>query len=281
VTEGRATLTPPGRDEIETELEMMNEGKKGRPFMYPDCIVTYAWKLYILLGKDYRFIEGILDVTLSCIMDRIPDYTTIWRRVSCIVTPDPCPASGHSMTVSLDSTGIGLSPKGAWVSEKYGEHKDWMKLHAAVDVLTMRIVSFVITGKRVSDNLAAEGMLDEIGRHAKIEAMLGDGAYDTKRIFRYLGERGIRAIIRVRKNSATASKGCVYRGAHVREVKGEGGHAFWKEGSGYRVRSRSETVFSMVKGSTGEDTRSRTLDRVRLEIAGKVWVHNSMIDARA
>jgi hypothetical protein len=76
----------------------------------------------------------------------------------------------QAVVVSLSSNpGIGIrrdriprfhrhrpSPKGAWVSEKHGERKEWMKLHASVDVLTMKIVSVMITDKRVNDSLMAK-----------------------------------------------------------------------------------------------------------------------------
>jgi len=281
VGEGRAAMAPPARDVIEDELRRMNEGKRGHPYEYPDCVVAYAWRMYLLLGKDYRFTEGILSVTLSAVMDRIPDYTTIWRRIPSLAMPDPRPASGYGITVSVDSTGIGLSPRGAWVTEKHGLAKEWMKLHAAVDVLTMKIISFAVTDKRINDHLAVPHMIDPVLGSAEVDAFLGDGAYDNRPTFSYLAERGIRPIIRIRKNSSTVSMGCVHRAAYVREVLAEGGHPYWKHTSGYTMRCVSETVFSMIKGSTGEDARAHTMQRVHLEIAGKVWVHNWMIDARA
>ena len=65
------------RDE---ELDKMNEGKKGRPYEFPESFIKIqaVWHQWV----DYRGLEGIArSLEKLCLIPYHDDYTTIWQRV--------------------------------------------------------------------------------------------------------------------------------------------------------------------------------------------------------
>jgi hypothetical protein len=53
------------------DLEVLNFGKNGRPFDYPDVIFVISWILRSLFQLDYRGLEGILRDLLTIPMLQI------------------------------------------------------------------------------------------------------------------------------------------------------------------------------------------------------------------
>jgi len=86
--------------------------------------------------------------------------------------------------------------------ERWKVHRGWIKVRLAVDVKTKEIVATEFT--------------DE-GR--RIEAPLGDGAFDRGEIFDHLQQKEIQPVIKTQSNSNTKARGSPARAKAVREMK--------------------------------------------------------------
>jgi hypothetical protein len=95
----------------------MNNGKRGRPFLYTDAMIAYLGGPMSALGMRYRSLEGHLRSMLDTAGISVPDFSTIWRR---IVSMDinGCPHDGREVIAAVDSTGIRVGIRGEWMREK-------------------------------------------------------------------------------------------------------------------------------------------------------------------
>ncbi len=67
----------------DTELERMNQGKRGRPFNYPEAFIQFAAMASIFFHLPYRQLEGFINQLSRYIPGlRSADYTTLWHRIS-------------------------------------------------------------------------------------------------------------------------------------------------------------------------------------------------------
>ena len=72
------------------DLEKLNRGKVGAPYVYPECLMVFLAYLHVLLNIDYRGLKGFLRVLSRLISFDVPDYTTICRRVNKVaIEKDP------------------------------------------------------------------------------------------------------------------------------------------------------------------------------------------------
>ena len=51
-------------------------------------------------------------------------------------------------------------------------------------------------------------LVEQAGKHCRVQKALANGAYDSRLNFAYLEEKGIEAGIRVRRNSSRRARGC-------------------------------------------------------------------------
>ncbi len=68
-----------------SELRNMNEGKEGRKFLYPASFLNMLASIHAYL-LPFRQLEGFLTMFSSHVKELerkgVPDYSTIWWRVS-------------------------------------------------------------------------------------------------------------------------------------------------------------------------------------------------------
>jgi hypothetical protein len=91
--------------------------------------------------------------------------------------------------------------------------------------------------------------VDDSAGKAEVKQVMGDGAYDSRKNFRFLAERGIEPVIKVRKSSSFKAMGCMPRRVAVVEQLGNAG---WMRAKGYGYRWMVESAFSAVKRLFGE-----------------------------
>ena len=93
----------------------------------------------------------------------------------------------------------------------------------------------------------------------RASTLYGDGAYDSRRNFQYLGNRGVQAVIPPRSNSRSLSRsGGPARGRVVGRIKKIGLDA-WKKEVQYGKRWRVEIFFSALKRTVGEVIMAKKL----------------------
>ena len=69
-------------DNWHVELEKMNEGKKGRKFVYPDSFIKLLGYMRAYFHLPYRQTEGVVREHASNTLPSIPDYSRICRRIN-------------------------------------------------------------------------------------------------------------------------------------------------------------------------------------------------------
>lgn len=72
------------------DLERLNRAKKyggklySKPFEFPDILFYWAAMQHAVLGMPYRQIQGYLEKYFEGSGVRVPDYTTLYRRIKAL-----------------------------------------------------------------------------------------------------------------------------------------------------------------------------------------------------
>jgi transposase len=175
------------------------------------------------------------------------------------------------VTIAVDSAGIKVSNRGEWVRHKWKVKRGFIKVHIAVDMRTKQIIAMEITKEEVSDGRMLERLVDDSARKADVKQVMGDGTYDSRKNFRFLAERGIEPVIKVRKNSSFKAMGCMPRRVAVVEQLGNAG---WMRTKGYGYRWMAESAFSAVKRVFGEHISSIKWGNIVKELLLKASIYN-------
>jgi len=260
-------------DRWDSELERMNAGKEGGRYVYPEVFVRLLGYMHLLFHLPYRQTEGFLKA-LRRFDSRIhvPDYSTIDRRVNRLHVKLDTEEYGDDIVLAVDASGIKVSNRGDWMRRKWRLRRGYLKIHIAVDVKRKRILALEVTDEKVGDERMLQPLVEEASKKARIAKTIGDGAYDTKRIFRYLDANGIEPIIKVRKDASSKAGGCVPRRLVAQEYlrNPEG----WKRRHGYGQRWMVESVFSSLKRTFGEYVSAKTMHNMANEIMLKASLYN-------
>jgi hypothetical protein len=124
----------------------------------------------------------------------------------------------------------------------------------------------------VADARRLKRLISEASKQARITKAIGDGAYDTKTNFRYLAEKKIEPVIKVRRNASTKANGCMPRKLvaqeYLRNMKA------WKRKHGYGQRWMAETAFSTFKRLFGEYASSIKFKHMAKEMIIKASLYN-------
>jgi hypothetical protein len=82
----------------------------------------------------------------------VPDYTTIWWRVTKTpITLDPQVDPNQELTIAVDSSGIKVSNRGEWLRDRWKLRSGFIKINLAVDVVSGQIISLEISDKKVGE----------------------------------------------------------------------------------------------------------------------------------
>ena len=218
----------------------------------------------------------------------IPDYTTINRRVNRldIKIKDTDSKNKESkdeyIVIAIDSTGIKVTNRGQWITEKWNvkNKKGYLKIHVAVNVKTKKILSMKVTDEHIHDSKELPGLIEDSiksdNNMIPIGKLFADGAYDGNEIFKFLTDNGILPCIKIRKNSRVRwKKGNLFRNLSVLAQKNN--LQKWKNSVSYGQRWIAETVFSCIKRSFGEYVYSVRLKNMIQEMMLKASLYNKMI----
>lgn len=288
---------------IWSDLEAMNGGKVGHPFVFTDSMIVWAMTIRIALGTSYRMAEGILNSFLDDKGYRNISHSQFMARCKEVMAPKP---SGRrdlderilafgacsvrpleeAVTVAIDSTGLSLNKCGGWLAYKWNKkaYTGWIKLHVAVNVGTNEILAYVITDERMGD-VSCLGLLMEqvMDKGHRVGKLLADAAYDSRVVWNEYDSRGIRVVININSSqigksapkspSRIRAYGCWSRANEMKRIL-EVGKDQWKIETGYGMRWEVECTFSDLKRLFGEVLRARTRLTDVAETLQKVRVLN-------
>jgi IS5 family transposase len=270
----------------QAEVQAMNEGKRGRPFDYPETMMEFLACVRQVFRLPWRQMEGFLRGLFRVLRSlhdhlRAADYTTLWRRVAAKVVEVPVQLE-EDVIIAVDSSGVKVTNRGEWLRRRglLGLTRGWLKLHIAVDVRTKAILAVEVTDEGTGDAGMLPGLVE--GAQAvvggRVVKVLGDGGYDTMANFNFLDSRGVEAVIKVRKDASRRSRGSRARARAVREFQ-DMGYEAWKEEKEYGQRWACEVALSAFKRIFGEHVLARRRDLMVAEVLTKVALYNMMLMA--
>lgn len=261
----------------------MNEGKKGKPFAFPDSFILVIGYIRYSFHLPYRQTEGIIKATGKSLPANPPSYGHICKRINKLnvdikrgkTIDDDC-----DIIIAIDSTGIKVTNRGQWMNEKWNvqNRKGYLKIHVAVNVKTKEILALKVTDEKIHDGKVMRKLVNHVldisseSNTVKINSLLADGAYDSNANFRYLEDKKIKPGIKVRKNSITLDKNNNLRNKEV--IQQTKDLLKWKKKRKYGHRWMSETAFSSIKRMFGEHTSSTKFDNMVKEMMVKVSLYN-------
>ncbi|MGC8937226.1 MAG: IS5 family transposase [Candidatus Methanomethylicaceae archaeon] len=178
--------------------------------------------------------------------------------------------SDESLSIALDSTGVRALRAGGWIERAHGVKKKYVKVHFAVNVKTKEVVAIEATTDEVHDSRVAERLVDGATARGNVKEVLGDGAYDSARIYEHLRQNGIDIVIKPRKNSVLETKSEVRR-CEV-DLYRCLGHEKWAEKKGYVRRWAVEAAYSTFKRTFGDSVMAKTMANVARGLAAKASV---------
>jgi IS5 family transposase len=267
------------------DVSDLNRGKVGSPFEYPESLMTFLGFIHVMLGVDYRGLEGFVRGLRKFVNKvKVPDYSTICRRVNALrleITETLLDHEGEEVVVSLDGSGIKVSNRGEWIRKVWKVHRGWIKVHLAVDEGKKQCVAVEVTDESVGDQNEFSSLVKEADRNirakgGRVVQANADGIYDTRDNFNTLDEMDITPGIKMRKNASTRARRCPLRKKHVREYK-ELGYKKWRNKYRYGYRWRVEGNFSAVKRLAGEYVVATKRKNMFKEVVMKFLFYNAIL----
>src|SRR5215813_11883162 len=164
----------------------------GAPRTYADlaieCALVFKSVYHLSLRAAQGFLSSVIDLMRLTLP--VPDYSTISRRQGALqVHRSPALRSGPRHVV-IDATGLRVYGAGEWHVWKYrvDRRRTWRKLHLGIDEATKEIVAVELTASRVHDSQPLPALLEQIPD--PIGQVSGDGAYDTRKCYETVLQRG-------------------------------------------------------------------------------------------
>ena len=256
----------------------------GRPKNYPDSLILIIAVFREIFGMTFRQSEGFAKDVFEEFGIDVPNYTTIERRMGKLkidLRLDKRRLKGD-LYIMADSTGYKIFGEGEWKTYKHGRTKKrvWVKVHYAVDYASQQIVGLTVTIHTRGDNLEAENLLKETKKNLgnksdNIVEVLGDGAYNTKALKKYVEEEyGAKLISPPKIKPKTNGTKFIGADSEANERCNKVGRDQWKDEVNYHKRSLVETNMFREKSPFGDRLRCRTKENQIAEITIKAMILN-------
>ena len=263
-------------DEWGEELRMMNRGKEGARFRYPEAFMRLLAYVHVLFHLPFRQEEGFVKALSKHVAGlKAPDYTTIWERTKSLDMKLDGVKTDQPISVAVDSSGIKVTNSGDWIRHKWKVKRGYLKIHLAVDSKSKQAVSIQVTEEHVSDESQTEPLVRDAMSKNNVERVYGDGAYDSRANFNFLSANRIDPAIKTRKNAIPKAKGSLARKQSVTEQQTD--YEAWKERHSYGDRWAVEGAFSSIKRIFGEYVFAKKYVNMAKEMETKISLYNLFI----
>ena len=294
----RSLLERGWMETVDEDLEGMNSGKVGHPFRFTQGMIKWGNRLRNALGISYRLARGFLNhfltekglpgISLTQFYERCRKASAVGGADGRVLASGPCDVdvSEAPISVAVDSTGMSLNKYGGWRHHHWNLKSvtGWIKLHAAADPDTNRILAYAVTDESCGDSPMMGPLLRTIESAGhRIGRILADAAYDKRSLWTEYAGRGIDVAVNINspqlnKYSPTGrleikSHGCMPRAKAMMRIL-EVGRDQWKKEIGYGRRWKVECTFSDAKRLFGDVLRSRTRQADVEETVAKVLLLN-------
>lgn len=250
-------------------LNEKKSGKRGASAIYSDLAIATMSTLGSVMKLAGRQTEGFVEslLRLMGVELSVPDHSTVSRRLGKLSVSLPVIEGAGARHVVVDSTGVKVYGEGEWKVRQHGysKRRTWRKLHLGVDEGTGEILAAVVSTNNVSDGEAFGDILD--GVEGEIETVSADGAYDKRKCYDKIEQRGAQANIPPREDAQYWEKeGATHaRNQNLKQIE-ELGRTDWKQQSGYHRRSLAETMMFRFKSIFGNTCSRRTFNNQAAEL---------------
>ena len=263
-------------------------GKRGGQEKFSDLAIETSLSLRLIFKQGLRQTEGLIGsiVDMMKLDIDVPDHSTLSRRGKVVDISSVAQAhcdSGESLVVVVDSTGLKIYGAGEWSENKHGlsKRKEWRKLHLTIDESTLEIIASSLTDNHVGDPTEVPNLLDQVKN--PIDEFIGDGAYDTKKVYNAVeirAEGGNHTVTVPPPKNAVLSQeyksNPTQRDEHVNFINSHD-RSSWENKFRYYRRLLVENTMSRYKGIIGPKLRSRDLESQKNEIKIGCKILNTMI----
>ncbi len=175
-------------------LDGVRSGAQGRPKVYTDAAIQAILTLKVLFKLALRQARGLVSSLLKLLeLDwPVPCFSTVSRRQATLTVKIPHRRQTAPLHLLVDSTGIKICGEGEWKVKKHGAeyHRSWRKVHLAIDAETLDVRAVEMTDHRQGDAVQTEELLAQLGPDEPLGSFSGDGAYDTRGVYRAAHARG-------------------------------------------------------------------------------------------
>lgn len=273
------------------------DGRNGRPLEYSDGLIEMLLLLKVRFNLPYRALEGLSCSLFQCLRPgrdkAVPSFGTIAHRVrglgrstEALVTSLKGLAragdDGRPKAILVDSTGVSITGMGPWratrpwTDDTERKKRQFVKLHIALNPRTGMIEMAIVSRSNDHDSSFLTPLLDEAGPE-RVSMVAADGAYDSRRIYKYLLSNGIRDIrIPPPENAVfwdAAVVGADVRNEAVSQVD-HYGRKEYKKRTGYHVRSLVESAMLQLNRLTGSRAKNRSPEGIQAEVLAACVVLN-------
>jgi len=281
-------------DKWDEELKQMNDGKVGKPFVFPDSFIKLQAIWHQLV--DYRGLEGIArKLSKFGLIPEYDDYTTIWHRVHKMKPEIELP-DYDDLEPGSDGSGLKSNNAGQYRIFKYGERKrkKYLVVVITADVRRKKLldVEAHMEGEGPDEpKIGMKHLRKLVKKGKKIKKYYGDGKFDTNDTFNELEKFGAEPLIPVDINASPSGSDPPRRKvvrAQFRLPEGPGRRKFhdtkerrkkmqkkWRKRVKHGLRwPGNEGIFSSVKRKFGENTVSRKKENLIVEAIQRFWAYD-------
>ncbi len=256
------------------ELGVMNAGKEGVPYLYPQSLIEF---LAVLHAKsfDFRALMGMLRA-LSRQYNSFPviSFSQICRRINALDVKFD--ADDNSMVVGVDGSGIKVTNRGEWMRKMWSTtpKRGWIKV-TLLGNTKGDIVDVKIGSENLDERKAARTLVRK--HKKKVQKLLADGLHDDKKTFNLCKKLKIEPVIKIRSNASEKADGSFLRKQCVKEYK-ELGYKRWAKAKQYGLRwPCTEGIFSAVKRIFGECVHAVKKRFMYQEARLKFWAYHQLL----
>jgi hypothetical protein len=256
--------------------------QRGAQYVYAqaaiECVLTWRVVYHLALRATQGLARSIFALLGTALP--VPSYSTLARRGAEIEVALGALSHSRPLHLVVDASGFKVYGEGEWKVRQHGwsKRRTWRKLHIGVDEATGEIVAAVVSEAGVTDDDVLPELLEQVA--GEIRQVSADGAYDKRRCYDALAERGAKAVIPPRRDAKIwqprNSPGVPWqRDENLRAIR-RLGRRRWKQEAGYHRRSLVETAFFRLKTLFGARLQSRQFPQQATELFLRVAALNRL-----
>lgn len=255
-------------------------GGPGASKTYSDRAIEICLTIKEVLRLPFRQTEGTLNaIFVETKKDlRCPDYSTLSRRSQMLVPRQiRYIPKNQPICLSVDSSGLKTKGDGEWHRKNHDpcSHREWEKIHAALDCNSRQFLDFELTSSKVTDDQVLPRFIKNAPSNTT--DFVGDGAYDKRNCYAAALNRKINPIIPPRYDAIEHPNDPVLfvRNKVIQATRSDPiNKREWKKATGYHRRSLSENGFFRLKKIFGHDLQNRKPKGQRVQVALRINLLN-------